>query len=78
MAVGPKLILQVFEHHRRNFKRAELSALFEEPSAWPGLFAAKRIVDLHRGQLWTKTEFGKGTTFYVSWPPWTQPGPLRD
>jgi len=50
------------------FQRTRARALSEEPSAGLGLSIAKHIVDLHGGQIWLKSEIGKGTTFYVSLP----------
>jgi len=50
------------------FQRTRARALSEEPSAGLGLSIAKHIVDLHGGQIWLKSELGKGTTFYVSLP----------
>ncbi len=33
-----------------------------------GLFLAKAIVDAHDGELWARSAFGKGTTFFVALP----------
>jgi two-component system phosphate regulon sensor histidine kinase PhoR len=33
-----------------------------------GLFLAKAIVDAHNGQIWVRSESGKGTTFFVALP----------
>ncbi len=33
-----------------------------------GLALAKRIVELHKGYIWFKSNFGEGTTFYVVFP----------
>ncbi len=33
-----------------------------------GLFLAKAIVDAHGGQIWVRSETGKGTTFFVALP----------
>jgi len=50
------------------FQQTRARALSEEPSAGLGLSIAKHIVNLHGGQIWLKSEIGKGTTFYVSLP----------
>ncbi|MDW3195085.1 MAG: PAS domain-containing sensor histidine kinase [Cytophagales bacterium] len=39
-----------------------------EPSNGLGLFIAKKIVDLHRGNIWFETKEGQGTTFFVEIP----------
>jgi len=33
-----------------------------------GLATCKRIIDRHKGKLWVKSEYGKGSTFYFSVP----------
>jgi len=50
------------------FQRTRARALSEEPGAGLGLSIAKRIVELHGGRIWLKSEVGKGTTFYVCLP----------
>ena len=50
------------------FQRTRARALSEEPSAGLGLSISKRIVDLHGGRIWLRSDHGKGTTFYVSLP----------
>ena len=33
-----------------------------------GLYFAKKIIEMHRGKLWLKSEVGQGTTFFVQLP----------
>ncbi len=52
---------QVEEHNTRS---AEGSGL--------GLHIAKQLVEKHNGQIWAKSQLGKGSTFYVKLPAATQ------
>ena len=43
----------------------------EDKRLWPaglGLFLCKAIVEAHGGEIWARSEIGKGTTFFVSLP----------
>jgi len=33
-----------------------------------GLFLSKAIVEAHGGQIWARSEPGRGTTFFISLP----------
>jgi signal transduction histidine kinase len=48
------------------FRRLQTSKLF--PGAGIGLAMVKKIAENHRGQVFVKSEPGKGTSFYVYLP----------
>ena len=62
--IGPADLKSLFTP----FQRSRGRGLSEQPSAGLGLSIAKRIVELHSGRIWVKSEVSKGTTFYVSLP----------
>jgi PAS domain S-box-containing protein len=61
----PQLELsQIFER----FYRVDSSLRRTTAGAGLGLFLSKAIVDVHGGQIWARSEPGKGTTFFVALP----------
>ncbi len=55
---------QVFER----FYRVDSSLRRSTAGAGLGLFLAKAVVEAHGGQIWARSESGKGTTFFVALP----------
>jgi PAS domain S-box-containing protein len=52
----------------REFGRVENDKTREIPGTGLGLALTKRLVNLHEGEIWFKTEVGKGTTFFFTIP----------
>lgn len=52
----------------RPFSRGSRGTL-GETSTGLGLFIVKKIMRAHGGKVWAKTTLGKGTAFYLSFPP---------
>ena len=50
------------------FQRLSARPTGGESSHGVGLAITKRVVDLHQGQIWVESEFGKGSTFVVLLP----------
>lgn len=50
------------------FYRVDTSLRRSTAGAGLGLYLSKAIVDGHNGQIWARSEPGKGTTFFVSLP----------
>ncbi len=51
-----------------SFYRVDSSLRRSTAGAGLGLYLAKAIVDAHGGQVWARSEVGKGTTFFVALP----------
>jgi signal transduction histidine kinase len=60
--IAPEDIPRIFE------KYFSLSRKFKQIGTGLGLYIAKRIVELHGGQIWVQSEPGLQTSFYVSLP----------
>jgi PAS domain S-box-containing protein len=58
------------------FYRVDSSLRRSTTGAGLGLFLSKAIVEAHGGQIWARSEPGKGTTFFVALP-LAQDGPAR-
>lgn len=50
------------------FFRASNAATTQQNASGLGLFISKKIMEVHRGDIWFDSTEGKGTTFYVSLP----------
>ena len=50
------------------FYRVDSSLRRSTAGAGLGLFLSKAIVEAHGGQIWVRSEVGKGTTFFVALP----------
>lgn len=50
------------------FYRVDSSLRRGAPGAGLGLFLSKAIVDAHNGEIWARSEPGRGTTFFVALP----------
>lgn len=50
------------------FYRVDSSLRRSTTGAGLGLFLSKAIVEAHGGQIWARSELGRGTTFFVSLP----------
>jgi len=50
------------------FQRTSVQSTAGEKSTGLGLAIAKKIVHAHEGELWVKSQVGKGSTFFISLP----------
>ena len=49
------------------FRARNASTMYQDASGL-GLFVAKHIINAHGGEIWFKSQEGKGSTFYLSIP----------
>src|SRR5258708_5383235 len=62
--ISPSDQARIFEE----FQQADSSSTRRKGGAGLGLSIAKRIVEMHKGQIWGKSALGKGSTFFFSLP----------
>ncbi|MGE8204545.1 sensor histidine kinase [Heyndrickxia sp. NPDC080065] len=55
-------------HIFNRFYRADKSRNRKEGSSGLGLAITKKIIDLHGGKIYARSQIGKGTTFYIQFP----------
>lgn len=64
IGIHPKDQEIIFEE----FRQVDGSLTREVPGTGLGLSISRRIIDLHHGKLWVKSELGKGSTFFIQLP----------
>ena len=52
----------------KKFSRTSARPTGGETSTGLGLAIAKKIIDLHKGEIWAESEYGKGSKFYFTIP----------
>lgn len=62
IGMEPEYTTKIFEIFKR------IHAIGEYEGAGIGLAIVKRIIDRHEGQIWVRSELGKGSTFYFTIP----------
>jgi len=70
VGISPVDQAQLFE---KFYHRPKKEGLFEPSGSGMGLAIVKSIADRHGGQVWVKSQLGKGSTFYLAIP-LRQPG----
>lgn len=60
--IAPDVRERIFERY------AMAQAIQRKIGSGLGLYLSKQIIEAHKGQIWYKTELGKGTTFCINLP----------
>jgi len=65
---GPGIPKDKLDHLFQRFHQLEQKEKSDTPGTGLGLYIAKTIVELHKGEIWVRSEEGKGTTFSFTLP----------
>jgi PAS domain S-box-containing protein len=65
---GPGIPADDIPHLFQKFYRVDNSATRTIGGTGLGLFICRKIVELYQGRIWTESEVGKGTTFFINLP----------
>ena len=64
IGIPPQELEKIFER----FYRVDSTLRRSTSGSGLGLYLAKAIVEGHGGQIWARSEPGKGTTFFIALP----------
>ncbi|MBI3013400.1 MAG: HAMP domain-containing histidine kinase [Elusimicrobia bacterium] len=70
---GPGMSKKEQDHLFEKFYQTKQLSKSDQPGTGLGLFIAKSIVEMHKGQIGLESVEGKGTTFYFTLPVATEP-----
>jgi len=65
---GPGIPAEDIPHLFQKFYRVDNSATRTIGGTGLGLFISRKIVELYDGHIWTESELGKGSTFFINLP----------
>ncbi len=66
---GPGIPTEALERVFERFYRVDKARSREQGGTGLGLSIVKHIVQAHGGEVWVKSESGKGATFFFTLPP---------